>query len=499
MAAHVYGIREIQAEAFTQLRTCWTSRPRDLKSCADRSFCEGLTRVCYHGFDGAVAELPRRGIFVHLAGMHYNPQLTWFEQSTPLNLYLARCSWMCSQGVPTADCLLYAGDGQGVMYGMRRPSDGLGFGYDYDVAPTELLLAARVEDGEIVLPSGARYRTLFVSDRNPASRAEMSAVGNRLVRTYAPKVPYLPPEAEKKMAELERAGAKILRTRGELERFVESGVLKADFAVQGADESDIGWVHRRVGDEDVYFVANYRDAAVSPTVELRATGRQTSVWDAVDGTCSCITAEKTADGRTRVKLQLPAFGSIFIVIGRTGFSSSVDRRLRLPDFRSLASVPGPWTVAFDPELGGPKEPIVVTNLFDWTTSAREGVRYYSGTAMYRTTFVLDSEAEDVVLDLGEVADVAEVLLNGRCVGIAWTMPMRVALGGALRKGENELEVRVTNRWFNRFVIDETRPLDKRIALPARPLWNVSKLTVTDPGDRPFRSGLLGPVTLLKKE
>ena len=50
-AAHIYGRREAQAEAFTQMeqdRTHWSLGPYDLKPYANDAFCEGINRFMLH-------------------------------------------------------------------------------------------------------------------------------------------------------------------------------------------------------------------------------------------------------------------------------------------------------------------------------------------------------------------------------------------------------------------------------------------------------------------
>ena len=58
---------------------------------------------------------------------------------------------------------------------------------------------------------------------------------------------------------------------------------------------------------------------------------------------------------------------------------------------------------------------------------RRRVKYYSGTAAYRTTFDVPAEMvganRRIALDLGKVAVMAEVRLNGRDLGILWKPPV----------------------------------------------------------------------------
>ena len=65
----------------------------------------------------------------------------------------------------------------------------------------------------------------------------------------------------------------------------------------------------------------------------------------------------------------------------------------------------------------------------------------------------------VYLDLGKVAVIAQVNVNGKDLGILWNAPFRVEATEALRAGDNRLEVQVTNLWVNRMIGDEQLPED----------------------------------------
>jgi hypothetical protein len=129
----------------------------------------------------------------------------------------------------------------------------------------------------------------------------------------------------------------------------------------------------------------------------------------------------------------------------------------------------------------------------WADYRDFGVRYYSGTATYRTDFDLAVNSESLAgkriwLDLGEVKHVAAVRLNGSELGVAWTKPFRVEQTGHLRDAGNQLEVDVTNLWPNRLIGDAQRLPDARITKT-----NITKFD----GNSPLLpSGLLGPVTLM---
>ena len=491
-AAHVYGMNVVESEAFTTMGTHWEESPAMFKPCADRAFCDGLTRVCYHGMLMSIHpdELPGD---TRRAGAYYSPKVTWWKYSAPMNAYFARCSWMLSRGRFAADCLLYAGDAINLFLGMKRPGDGLGDGYDYDLCPTELLLRARVEDGEIVLPSGMRYKTLFLSDLNPAVARMAPGRLPPLKKPLPPVAHPIPDEATRKLASLERDGATILRTRADMRRFLDAGSLPRDFHVKEAEcRTSVDWIHRILPEGDAYFVSNQADRQMGFTAVFRQTGfARAELWDAVTGRRAPAETDRFADGMTGVRLDLPPHGSTFVVFLNKVFAGKIPKaQPKRPESASV-ELSGDWSVSFDPKWGGPDSPVVFHALTDWTRHENPGIRYYSGTAVYRKTFDAPPSCpidSPVTIDLGDLRDVAHVTLNGEDVGVAWTPPYAVTAPRLKEKG-NVLEISVVNLWANRLIGDAALP-------PAERLANTGK------SENPFKkdhallpSGLYGPVRI----
>jgi hypothetical protein len=155
----------------------------------------------------------------------------------------------------------------------------------------------------------------------------------------------------------------------------------------------------------------------------------------------------------------------------------------------MGELSGSWTVSFDPRWGGPRS-VTFDKLESWTTRAEPGIKYYSGTAVYQKTFTLANPArQKIFLDLGNVRELAEVKVNGRSAGIVWTPPFRVDITGAVKPGENSLEVEVVNFWPNRIIGDQFLPSGERFTRTNIRQFN--KMTPLMP------SGLLGPVRLLR--
>ena len=433
---------------------------------------------------------------------------------------------MLSQGRFVADCLIYAGDAVNLFAGLKTTATGLGEGSDYDFCPTELLLQARVEDGQIVLPSGMRYRVLLLSDRNPKTNGHMRPGPMKEVKEYPPVGLSVGEAAMLKMRELVEAGATLVGPRPsgptsmndsseryhaaadvlwgprhgepasrrlESPRLVGKGRVFRDRAAARASLTPdvtfagepLDWIHRTRADGiDIYFLSNQKNEPVKTTATFRQPeGRAVELWNAVTG------ARAAAGTGPRVALELPAYGSIFVVFRSQqaatlpGEDSSVLRP------RGSATLPGPWNVTFDPAWGGPKEPVMFMELKDWTTRPEPGIRHYSGTATYRTTFDAPPEWKKVMpvqIDLGRVENVASVFVNGKLSGTAWTAPFAVTAANMQEKG-NVLEVRVTNLWPNRLIYDAGLPEAERLTR--------TNINPYKPTDSLLPSGLLGPVTI----
>jgi len=163
-------------------------------------------------------------------------------------------------------------------------------------------------------------------------------------------------------------------------------------------------------------------------------------------------------------------------------------------------------VAFDPTWGGPRKAedrgqkaedgkdgkIVFDTLQDWTTRPEPGIKYYSGRATYRKTFELSAAqaaraGSGLMLDLGDVHNLATVRVNGRELATLWLAPWQVDITAAVKAGRNTLEIDLVNTWNNRLVGDAGLPADqRRTFLTAKTVGRNGAL---------LPAGLLGPVTL----
>ena len=155
-----------------------------------------------------------------------------------------------------------------------------------------------------------------------------------------------------------------------------------------------------------------------------------------------------------------------------------------------ASVEGPWTVRFQEGRGAPAK-AEFNRLISFTESDNEGIRYFSGKAVYTASFkVKASDLKDsgrIILSLGEVHELASVKLNGKEVGGLWREPFEIDITSAVKKGENRVEITVANLWVNRIIGDMQPGAKKKYT------WTPKVFYKADSQLLP--SGLLGPVTV----
>jgi hypothetical protein len=261
----------------------------------------------------------------------------------------------------------------------------------------------------------------------------------------------------------------------------------------GSTAPGMDWIHYRIDDAEVYFLAELQGETKRVDATFRVDGRIPELWDAVDGSIREAASFRSVDGRTQMHLEFDPYGSIFAVFRKV---SSGDRNdgPNFPTWKQTQSITGPWEVTFDARWGGPEQPVRFDRLTSWIDHSAPGIKCYSGKAVYRTTFIIDHDPADrsLAVELGQVEDlgIARVRLNGTDLGVVWRPPFRVDVSGAVKSGENQLEVEVVNSWRNRLIGDRQLPEAERLT---RTNITVTKDWKLEP------SGLLGPVVLQARE
>lgn len=575
--AHTHGRTRVAAEAFTAFGSDsgFTEHPGGLKRLGDAAFCAGVNQFVLHRYVHQPWDRLRPGLGFGEAGIHVERTNTWWEQSRGWMRYLARCQWMLCQGQFVADILHYLGDdvpshvGDRDSVWMPVPD-----GRDFDACTLDILLSADYRDGALHLPNGMRYEVLLLPDartmRPEALRKvhELVLAGATVIGPRPLSSPSLEgfPACDAEVATLAEAlwgpcdGSSVRSHAVGVGRVVWGLTWDEVFAELGCPPDvrlpeQLAYLHRRTDDRDVYFVSNQSDEVVDALCGFRVDAGRAELWDPETGAVLELPSVRDDDLGTAVPLRLDPGEAFFVVFPRRS-GNAVGAVLR-------DGVPVPIRIVGDPDGGrhldarhpgvyavpgrsGPREVVVsdadlvtVELTGPWTVrlpapdddvevrldtliplNEHEALeaRHAAGQITYQHEFVVPEQPGDaaLLLDLGDVREIAEVTLNGTTVGLRWHPPFTVDVSGVLRAGPNKLTVTVTTTWVNRLIADAREPDDVEwadfngvpgVTVARWPDWLLhdeprptGRRTFTTwrhyRGDEPLRpAGLIGPVRL----
>lgn len=502
--AHIYGKNIIQAEGFTQLRTNWNEHPAMLKPLLDRNFALGINKLFFHVFVHNPYTDKSPGTTLDGIGLYFQRDQTWWKSGKAFVDYVARCQTLLQYGKPVVDIAVFSGEEipsraltpnklvpllPGIVgkerveseqkrlanegQPMREIPAGVNHsanilktedwinplnGYAYDSFNKDALLNAKHENGKMLLPGGSEYKIVIFPN-------------------------------EKKYSKL---------TRSKIEQLKQNGVAvpvlpywnSDSFTPLGCDPDvvvpqNIAWTHRRHEKTDIYFISNQDDSNKSFGISFRIKNGIPQIWNPVNGEISIPARWQENNGRVDISLNLNSYESVFIVFGNNAPSNLVNQ-LQPMDSYLFTNIKFKWNVNFSKN----NQSIDTEKLFDWSKEENPLIKYYSGTAIYKSSFSWNDIQGKVLLDLGNVCNLATVRVNGIECGTAWTAPYQVDISKAVKKGTNTLEIEVTNTWANAI-----NGWDKGMP-PFVGIWTDGKYRMKE--DKLLEAGLLGPVTIIIK-
>lgn len=486
-AGHVYGKPVIAAELPSGETQSGRSQdaPYALKTPGDRMFTQGVNQLL----------LPRRG-----------------PQAKPWMSYLSRSQYMLRQGIPVADLLYFVGEDGADRAGDIRPQ--LPAGYRYDLVNAEVLLTrTRVKDGRILLANGASYRLLVIPQDVTGMPPLLAAKVRELVEAG---MAVLGPKPTRPMTLAGKADndaafraaidavwgdGKAARRVGAGRVFPGGSVADALAALKvtrdadcrtAAPDGQLAWLHRKAGATHLYFVANRQRRAERVTCTFRVGSAAPSLWDAETGSVTRAALFKTERDWTEVTFDLSPAGSTFVTLDFAAGARRIDwvakdgvrfidttatlapalvrapaevSRDRYGDLQALVWESGAYTTSdggrFKAEL---PEPIAVPGPWEGSLGFARGTATYSCTVDIPEGMI--RKGRRVFLDLGRVAVMAAVKVNGRDLGTAWKEPYRVEITDAVKPGSNAIELALARLGADRTTA-EAAPADSSLPGPVR--------------------------------
>jgi hypothetical protein len=561
-AAHTYGKKIVDSEAFTgRPDRIFESHPGGIKSQGDFYMAQGVNRFSFHTWVHDPYNVPP-GLGLGTYGSRFDSRNTWWPFAKPWHEYLNRCFFLLQQGEFVGDVLYYVGEEAPLRSeGLRRSEilPDLPDGFDYAFCNPEILGQLKFKRDRLRTEKGSSFRILVLPE-SPWMSIEVLQQIQRLVQRGAvvsgPR-PQSPPGrvTDKEQAKFDRLadqlwGAcdgkgvtshthgkgvvycgmpldQVLEKRGIKPDFAFTHKTKRDFGPSPYPDSDIEYIHRRVGSDEVYFLSNQHRQEKTLRARFRVTGKAAEVWMPDRGTIHRLSNLKTAGEHTEVQLRFDPDQAYFVVFRDAAQATAQDPVPWLKLEEVVTDLSDGWTVEFSTQ-----EPVTIKmpRLVSWTELENENARYHSGTATYRRTFEIPkseigNRKSEMFLDLGEVQVIARVVVNGKDCGIAWKTPYRVDVTEALQPGENEMAITVANLWVNRLIGDQQYPDDLEWTddtgstaagqgLVHIPDWVKSGSQRTEPRRKTFvawrwphltadkellPSGMLGPVQLVLRK
>lgn len=503
-AAHIYGKTMVSAEAFTAANRTYVRHPAMLKKRGDWAFTEGMNHIVLHLYIHQPDDNRVPGVNAWFS-TEFNRHNTWFKKSKAYFDYLRRCQYLLLQGKYVADVIYFIGENAPIMTGVRQPE--LPKGYSYDYINAEVIInRLSVKDGKFVLPDGMSYNLMVLppfETMRPellSKIEELVAQGGKIYGDAPKRSPSLEnyPESDEKvkmLADKMWAGNSKFKQYGEgaiidglsLEEALDSLNIARDVILDTDDP--VLWTHRKDSDKDIYFLTNQSEKTININPSFRVENRKLELWNAVTGEIRALTDYSQKHGRITVPIKMEALQSWFVVFSNSEVEVQSGYESNFPEPTTVQTLNKEWQVDFKNKEIGPVEPIKLSKLQDWITDENDKIKYYSGTAVYSSTFQYEGAKNDdpVYIDLGKVGVMASVKVNGIDVGTTWIAPYKLEITDAVKNGNNTIEVEVVNVWRNRLTGDKLLPEEERTT------WVL--VDAVTPEEELISSGLIGPVTI----
>ena len=485
--AHLHGKVRAATESFTtdEEEGRWTGVPHKFRVAGDQNaWLNGINQIVFHSYLHQPFANAKPGLSLGRHGSQFNRNTTWWKEGRGWADYVRRGQALLQYGKPVAEFLVWGGPPADEL--MR-----LGFNYDFcgeaDIGRFEL------RDGKLVVRGAGSYAALILRD----DEAKLS------------------PTSRKRLADLERQGARIVRGMFSGKDAEALGCC-APFDGRGQLQAI-----RRAGEkgETVWFVVNVSDGDFDGAVRFAYDlGTSPERFDAKSGNIESL-AFAAESGFAAVPLSLRPHESTFVVFS----PSSSNGCARVPlgvatGERRILPLADDWTITSFSGPAAPIAPLKLKTLASWSDSPDPKLRHFAGRAVYERRVEIEGARLNgqsrVLLDLGDVHDIANVWVNGRFVGTLWEPPFRVDIASALPTPGSgfDLKIEVVNCWPNRMIGDaiarangaaEAKVEDKwpQWVLDGRADSGTGIFTWScwseafRPDDELFKAGLLGPVKL----
>ena len=519
-ASHIYGRPITSSETWTWLHSpAFSATPLDMKAEADTFFLQGINQLVGHGWPYSPPSAGDPGWSFYAAAV-FNDHNPWWMVMPNVTSYLTRMSYLLRQGKPANDVAVFLPeeDGQGrfrpghvsvtdemrALLGPDLVPAILDAGYNLDFIDSAAIDRTGIHYPVLVLPAVeqiplATYRRIQEYARNGGLVIAIKSTPSRAPGvTESPRDSNAVKQISQELFSSGEKNTKVVSSPADLGKAI-STVLKPDVSITPA-APEVGFVHRKLPDADIYFIANTGNQPHAFNATFRTDRNGAVWWDPFSGKM-----KGAGDART-LHMNLAPYESRVVVF--TNQSASAPAAPTTTSFAAI-DLSHDWKVTFDKSGAKASMPV----LGSWTQLEDE--KYYSGTATYvRSVDIPESvvKAGRALLDFGEgspiaqsqlhqagmrawyaapLRDAAQVYVNGKLAGTVWRPPYVLDIAPLLHAGANELKIVVANTAINELA-GRTAPDYRLLNLRYGERFTPQDMDHLEPQP----SGILGPLRLI---
>lgn len=561
-SALAFGKQIIGSESYTGMAH-YSEAPGDLKPFGDAAFCAGVNQIILHSFVHQPLDI-KPGMTLGKFGGHYNRNNPVWEFNQDWLQYQARVQYILQKGEPVVDVLFYIGDELPLFYTKSFVND-LPYGTVPNACNNDMLTKRiKVIDGKLSLGGNQRFSLLMLHNSTKMEFSTLKRVAELVKEgavVYGPKplemlsvndikndsvaFKQLVDAVWGNSTENSYGKGKMFSVKP-LATVIKQLNMTPDLTTNTQNSKDIMFIHKKIGDSDVYFVFNQQNREINREILFRVSGKSPEIWNAVNGSVTKPAIYAFEKNQTRIPATFKPFESkIYIFKNETPahfiqqvaldgkqifpLQQANDTTISVPEavfkngkFGLLSNLSGKYTFTTNDtklipaalvqpkvlELSTPKAKIAffsasnevipsveVAGLKSLTEFENPAIKYFAGKATYTINFTVPKDyvlqsMDSIVLNLGKMDATAEVILNGKLLTYAWQSNTCVPVTGLL-KAENTLVVSVATVCRNRFIGDLSQ------FGSVKSLWTSSPIQEILNKDMPLKpSGLIGPLKLV---
>ncbi|AEI48606.1 glycosyl hydrolase [Runella slithyformis] len=538
--AHLLGKKLVSSESTTWLANHFKVSLSQIKPQLDELFTAGINHIFYHGTTYSPKNADYPG-WLFYASTNYGMNSHFWKHYPLLNRYVERCQTILQNSQPDNDLLVYfpihdlwatqarAGGGIHLLevhhvdkWLLKLPfgkvSEWLwnnGFAFDF-ISDDQLQHFQPEASGKyktVLIPA-----TTYLPETTLARLGELQKMGVRVIfMEHLPKQP----TGFYRQKERNEAFQKMLQTWSgqnfpslqDLESIKPQGLeillTSANLRQETWAKEGLKYIRKVQNGKVLYFIANQDQRFSEGWITLATSAKKVALYQPLTDKTTLLPV-KIEGGKTQVYLTLRSGESCFLRLDANVGEGSAPAVQNLADVKNVKNtapplpvspqaipLQGTWKLEFLEGKPYLPKPVTLTQLGSWA-SLSDSAGYFSGTARYSLTFDLPkgvTSAQKITLDLGDVREVADVTLNGKKIGTAWSLPFRLDIpANTLKTKQNRLLIEVTNLSANYMRLRDAQ----------QPEWKkFQEINVVDIQYKPFNaakwspmpSGLLSTVTL----